>query len=98
LLKSAFIQDGLKLVNYFTIGGITDVSGNNTAINYQVKSFDINALAVKEQVTVYVGQSRYIRNGQSFTMDIAPYIKSNRTYFPIRYVAESLGASVSSKK
>ncbi|MGB9876100.1 MAG: stalk domain-containing protein [bacterium] len=36
----------------------------------------------------------YLKNGQSYTMDTTPTILENRTYLPLRYVAEALGAQV----
>ncbi len=43
-----------------------------------------------------IGQTSYTLNGQSETMDVAPYIKDSRTFLPIRYVAEALGVPDSS--
>ncbi len=34
-------------------------------------------------------------SGKTFRMDTAPFIKDNRTFVPIRFVSENLGASVS---
>ena len=30
-------------------------------------------------------------NGQTVSMDVAPYIKDGRTFLPVRYVADALG-------
>ena len=35
-----------------------------------------------------------LRNGEPFQMDVAPYAENNRTYIPIRYIAECFGQSV----
>lgn len=35
-----------------------------------------------------------MRNGEPFQMDEAPYAENNRTYIPIRYIAECFGQSV----
>jgi hypothetical protein len=42
-----------------------------------------------------IGQTTYTVNGAPFTMDVAPVIVNERTYLPIRFVAEPLGAMVS---
>ncbi|HEX3010411.1 MAG TPA: stalk domain-containing protein [Syntrophomonadaceae bacterium] len=42
-----------------------------------------------------IGQTSYTINGQVHTMDVPPLVIHNRTYLPIRPVAESLGAVVS---
>lgn len=41
-----------------------------------------------------IGQSSYTVNGVSHPMDAAPMILHSRTYLPIRYVAEPLGAAL----
>lgn len=38
-----------------------------------------------------IGGKVYTVNGVPYYMDVAPYIKHNRTYLPVRYVAYSLG-------
>lgn len=41
-----------------------------------------------------IGQTTYTVNGTPFIMDVAPVIVNERTYLPIRFVAEPLGAVV----
>ncbi|QZA32867.1 copper amine oxidase N-terminal domain-containing protein [Hydrogenibacillus sp. N12] len=38
-----------------------------------------------------IDQTSYSVNGETKTMDVAPYIKDNRTFVPVKYVAEALG-------
>ncbi len=45
-------------------------------------------------ISFKVGSNIYTVNGVNKVMDASPYIKSDRTYVPMRYVAESLGAEV----
>lgn len=40
-----------------------------------------------------IGESKYTLNGQEVTMDVAPYIKGDRTYLPVRFVAQALGVA-----
>ena len=42
-------------------------------------------------VVMTVGSTVYTISGVEMTMDVAPYIKDTRTYFPVRYVAQALG-------
>lgn len=37
----------------------------------------------------------YVVNGESKAMDVAPFIKDNRTFVPVKYVAEALGVKES---
>ncbi len=38
-----------------------------------------------------VSSDTYTLNGETMTMDVKPYIKNNRTYVPVRYLAYALG-------
>lgn len=46
---------------------------------------------VVQPVVMTVGSTVYTIDGVEMTMDVAPYIKDGRTYFPVRYVAQALG-------
>ncbi|MTI80589.1 MAG: copper amine oxidase N-terminal domain-containing protein [Firmicutes bacterium] len=41
-----------------------------------------------------IGSSIYNVNGTAKAMDAAPYVKDGRTFTPVRYVAEAIGAAV----
>ncbi|NPV93461.1 MAG: copper amine oxidase N-terminal domain-containing protein [Firmicutes bacterium] len=41
-----------------------------------------------------VGSPHYVLDGQNRSMDVAPFIKNQRTYIPVRSMAEALGAKV----
>jgi hypothetical protein len=38
-----------------------------------------------------IGATSYTLNGNTVSMDVAPYIKDSRTFLPLRYVANALG-------
>jgi hypothetical protein len=40
-----------------------------------------------------IGSTSYTLNGNTVTMDVAPYIKDSRTFLPLRYVANALGVA-----
>ncbi|WP_102348287.1 copper amine oxidase N-terminal domain-containing protein [Bacillus sp. Marseille-P3661] len=44
------------------------------------------------EVVFTVGATTYVANGVEKTMDVAPFIEGGRSYMPIRYVAEAVGA------
>jgi hypothetical protein len=44
-------------------------------------------------VVFTIGSTSYTVNGVTQTMDVAPYVKNDRTYLPVRYVAQALGVS-----
>ena len=41
-----------------------------------------------------IGNTSITTSAGTVTMDVAPYVKDNRTYVPMRYLAEALGAEV----
>jgi hypothetical protein len=43
--------------------------------------------------TFYIGSTIMNVNGANIIMDVAPYIKAGRTYVPVRYLGEALGAT-----
>ena len=47
----------------------------------------------KNKVVFTIDSSTYKVNDVEYTMDVAPYIKGDRTYMPVRYVANAIGIS-----
>lgn len=45
-------------------------------------------------ITLYIGRTKYLVNGNTFTADVAPRVKNNRTLVPIRLVAELFNQKV----
>lgn len=44
-------------------------------------------------VTFVIGETTFTVNGVEQTMDVAPYLSNDRTYLPVRYVAQALGVA-----
>ena len=44
-------------------------------------------------VKFVIGDKNYTVNGVNYTMDVAPYVDSGRTFVPIRYLANALGVN-----
>jgi len=63
-------------------------------IHNHVFTRDIHDVVPKKIVEFTIGDPVCLSNGNKVTMETAPVIKSSRTFLPIRYVAESLGAKV----
>ena len=45
-------------------------------------------------ISITIGATAAVVNGESITLDSPAFIENNRTYLPVRFVAESLGATV----
>ncbi|GBF34106.1 hypothetical protein DCCM_3218 [Desulfocucumis palustris] len=41
-----------------------------------------------------MGKTTYTVDGREKELDVAPYAKNGRTYIPVRYLAQALGAKV----
>lgn len=58
---------------------------------------DFNADHIKKkanQIEFCIGATRFKVDGELKDFEASPYIKNNRTYLPVRFVAENLGAEV----
>ena len=55
---------------------------------------DINAQGNGRSVHLHIGSTQAVVNGQTLTMDVAPFLIGARTLVPLRFVAQSLGAAV----
>ncbi|HET9392288.1 MAG TPA: copper amine oxidase N-terminal domain-containing protein [Candidatus Rubrimentiphilum sp.] len=54
----------------------------------------INAQGNGRSVHLQIGSTQATVNGQTLTMDVAPFVIGARTLVPLRFVAQSLGAAV----
>jgi hypothetical protein len=55
---------------------------------------EINATGAGNTVSLTIGSTQASVNGQRVTLDVAPFLIGSRTLVPLRFVAQSLGASV----
>ncbi|HAG11515.1 MAG TPA: hypothetical protein DCK76_09080 [Desulfotomaculum sp.] len=72
-------------------------SSSNSKYSNEVNATTNAAATVIAKATVIklaIDKSTFSVNDQLKTMDTAPVIRENRTLLPIRYIAESIGASV----
>ncbi len=58
------------------------------------QSGQINATKGHSTVSLTIGSTQAILNGQRQYLDVAPFIVGATTYVPLRFIAQSLGASV----
>ncbi|MDF9409872.1 copper amine oxidase N-terminal domain-containing protein [Pelotomaculum isophthalicicum JI] len=67
-------------------------SGRDTAATVDVaKTVTPAPSTTKNKVTFKIGDSKFTLNGKEVTMDAAPYLKNDRTYLPVRFVAQAVG-------
>ena len=103
--NGVFLGSGNADVNgYFSIGLNSRVSSTSDLTFYAYgkteatpqKKADHGVIPVKS--TVVIGSTKLIKNingvESDVNMDVAPFIKDNRTMLPLRYIAEALGFKV----
>lgn len=71
------------------VGKELNENSNNPLAKVKVAKV-VTPATILESVFV-IGSSTYTVDGVEKTMDVVPYIKGDRTYLPIRYVAYALG-------
>jgi hypothetical protein len=54
----------------------------------------INATGQGRTISLTIGSTQAVVNGQPTTLDVAPFLVGARTLVPLRFIAESLGAHV----
>ena len=82
-----------------TFAGSAVVKSDFANRNYVVKEVVANCVTPAPGETIGSGEFRigsniYYAGGVAKVMDVAPYIKGDRTYVPMRYLGEILGAEV----
>ena len=80
------------------VGGgalVDNYTEGNDLVNY-VARFDyveVRTPTLPAGITAVftIGSTTYIANGETRDMDVAPYIKDDRTFIPVRFVAQAFG-------
>ena len=97
--KTAFSDPGpfeQNTIYYYWVVAI-DEKGNSSVASdpFEVKPIIFSGTKVSSvKLEFYVGQPYYYINGIRMNMDVAPMIIEGRTFVPVRYIAEPLGAQV----
>jgi len=66
------------------------------SVNTAVKVINANCVTpaqkdIKATAVFTIGETAYTVNGVEMTMDVAPYIKNDRTFLPVRFVSNAVG-------
>ena len=86
---SPFVENGRTLV---------PVRAVSEHLKYSVEWFAeeqrVDIDSPSDKLTLYIGNADYYKNGEKRTMDVPAVIKDERTFVPLRLVAEELGCEV----
>ncbi|KJS01660.1 MAG: hypothetical protein VR68_04460 [Peptococcaceae bacterium BRH_c4a] len=91
-VDSRFVSSDIAL----ELCGAYLVSANAGSLNTKTIFKVANAVGVsatKRAASFVIGSTDYTVNGNTMTMDVAPFTKDGRTFLPVRYVAQALGVS-----
>jgi len=86
-----FIQDGRTYVPVRFLGNSLGVNDSNIVWDDGTQTATLKGTATLQMT---IGKAQIISNGQAKTIDVAPALKSDRTFLPARFVAEGLGYQV----
>jgi len=92
-----YIDTGLQEKTIYTYRICAFNSFGSSVYSNQATTQTIGTIYSQPAPTIIkyrIGQYSYTLNGVSYPMDAAPMILHSRTYLPIRYVAEPLGAVI----
>lgn len=84
-----FTENGRTLVPFRFIG---EALGAKVSWNQDIKKATYELAGTKVEITI--GSNIAIVNGKNTIMDVSPKITGGRTFVPLRFVGEALGASV----
>jgi sugar lactone lactonase YvrE len=87
--EAPFTENGRTLVPFRFIG-----EALNAEILWDSNQKKASYILDGNRVDVVVGSTTAYLNGKEVTLDVPPMIKNGRTFVPIRFVTEALGASV----
>lgn len=63
-------------------------------VDYNAATKEITITRAADTIVLTLDSTTACRNGIPFEMDVAPYAENNRTFIPIRYIAEFFGQDV----
>ncbi|MDQ0111106.1 stalk domain-containing protein [Paenibacillus harenae] len=89
LSASAFAQNGVTFVPMRNIFGALHAS-----VTWEPKTQTIIGRKSNITITLTVGQKTALINGKAVKLDAAPIVKGGVTFVPVRFISQSLGATV----
>ena len=88
----AEIVAGTTMLPFRSIFNALGVSDDSIKWNPTSKSIEVNTGG--QYIFLMIGNTGALRNDTLITLNAVPYIKDGRTFVPVRFISEALGASV----
>ena len=70
------------------------VISENLGVNVVWTDAQITLTKNDIQVTLKLNRNQVVKNGKTETLDVKPYMKNNRTFVPMRFLAETFGSNI----
>lgn len=86
---TAHIRNGRTMV---PVRRLAELMG--ATVDYNAATKEITITRAADTIVLTLNSTTAYRNGVPFQMDVAPYIENNRTFIPIRYIAEFFAQKV----
>lgn len=90
-MKRSFIIIVVVAALVLALAGIAWASNTSTG-QAGAATVGQSVYSVSSQVYFVIGQSSYSVNGVVYNTDAAPFIDNGRTFVPVRYLGDSIGA------
>ncbi|OPY63671.1 MAG: hypothetical protein A4E56_00394 [Pelotomaculum sp. PtaU1.Bin065] len=87
-----FVENDRTFVPVRFLGNALGISNDNITWDNNTQTATIKGTKATLQMTI--DKAQVVSNNQAKTIDVAPILKSDRTFLPARYVAEGLGYQV----
>ena len=73
------------------------VISENLGVNVTWTDAQITLTKNDIQVTLKLNSNKVLKDGKSELLDVEPYMKNNRTFVPMRFLAETFGSNITYK-
>lgn len=80
---------------YVPIRSLIEDPALNGGISWKAEEKQVIINCRDMLIDMRIGSQRVLVNGEAHYLDVAPYIYQGRTYIPLRFIAEAIGAKVS---
>lgn len=93
--QSAVVMDGGKIVNSRALLPLRDIFEELGAqVQWDAKARQVSATKGNTNIVLKIGSNQPTVNGKKVTIDVPAMIIDSKTFVPLRFVSEALGATV----
>lgn len=84
-----YIENGRTMLSVAAAGLALDAQ-----VSYEADTRKVTVISGTDRAEMIIGDNIMLINGEEIEMDTAPVIRNNRTFLPIAYLGQALGADV----